>query len=141
MAALERAYNARLLTANSVPWVGNDAARAQHYLDVLVRVLAVGALVVRREAWELLPDLSNRAVKEGGGYEWPSWLRHAVTMASRANLLQDSDGRSKGGQAILLARALVAGSPALRPDYSPDTVLPQSDARSRRLALELPLRV
>jgi len=127
IAALERAYNARLLTANSVPWVGNDAARAQHYLDVLVRVLAIGGLAVRREAWELLPDLSNRAVKEGG-YEWPSWLRHAVTMASRANLLQDTDGRSRGGQALSLARALVAESPALRPDYGPDTILPRADA-------------
>ncbi len=106
--ALERAYNSRLLTANSVPWVGNDAARAQHYLDVLVRVLAIGALAVRREAWELLPDLSNRAVKEGGS-EWPSWLRHAVTMASRPDLLQDTDGRSRGGQALSLARALVPG--------------------------------
>lgn len=125
--ALERAYNARLLTANTAQWVGNDAARAQHYLDVLVRVLAIGALVVRQKAWELLPDLSNRAVNEGG-YEWPSWLRHAVTMAARANLLQDTDGRSRGGQALSLARALVAGSPALRPDYGPDTDLPKADA-------------
>lgn len=127
IAALERAYNARLLTADSVPWVGGDAARAQHYLDVLVRVLAVGALAVRQEAWDLLPSLSNRPVEEGG-YEWPSWLRHAITMASRANLLQDTGGRSRGGQALSLARALVAGSPALRPDYHPGTSLPQADA-------------
>ena len=94
---------------------------------MLVRVFAIGALAVRREAWKLLPELSNRPVKEGG-YEWPSWLRHAVTMASRANLLQDTGGQTRGGQALSLARALIAGSLSLRPDYSPDTVLPQADA-------------
>jgi hypothetical protein len=126
IAALERAYKARLPTPNSIQRVGNEADRAQHYLDVLIRVLAIGALVVRRQAWELLPDLSNRPVKEGG-YEWLSWLRHAVTMASRARLLQDDEGNGRGGQALSLARALVAASPALRPDYGTDTELPKPD--------------
>jgi hypothetical protein len=124
--ALDKAYKARLLSAGSVAWAGNDAARAQHYLDVFIRVLAIGALAVRREAWDLLPELSNRSVKEGG-YEWVSWLRHAVTMASRANVLQDTGGRSSGGQALSLARALAADSPALRPDFSTATNLPEAE--------------
>ena len=124
--ALDKAYTARLLSADSVAWVGTDAARAQHYLDVFIRVLAIGALAVRREAWDLLPVLSNRSVNEGG-YEWVSWLRHAVTMASRANLLQDHDGRSRGGQALSLARALAAESPTLRPDFGAGTTLPKPE--------------
>lgn len=123
---LYKAYSARLLSADSVAWVGTDAARAQHYLDVFVRILAIGALAVRREAWELLPVLSNRSVTESG-YEWVSWLRHAVTIASRANLLQDDGGRSRGGQALSLARALAADSPALRPDFSAGTTLPNAE--------------
>lgn len=125
--ALKRAYDAQLKTADSIPWTGNDGSRAQHYLDILVRILAIGALAVRQQSWNLLSDLSNRPVQEGD-HEWSSWLRHAVTMASRAGLLQDSAGHSRGGQALSLARALVAGSPVLRPDYSPDTQLPPADA-------------
>lgn len=129
LTALERAYRARLLTANSVGSVGNDQERAQHYLDVLIRVMAIGSLAVRREAWELLPTLANRPVTEGGS-EWPSWLRHALTMASRANLLQRRQGQSSGGQVLSLARALVADKPTLRPDYGAATELPSFEELS-----------
>ena len=121
--ALERAYRARILTANSVGSVGNGQERAQHYLDVLIRLMAIGSFAVRREAWELLPDLANQPVTEGGS-EWPSWLRHALTMASRANLLQANQGQSSGGQVLSLARALVVDKPTLRPDYGAATELP-----------------
>ncbi|GEM_PF-1773162 len=124
--ALDKAYKARLLSAAAIEKLGSDRSRAEHYLDVMIRVLALGALAVRVKAWELLKPLSARPVVESG-YEWGSWLRHAVTMASRAGLLQKHAGREQGGQVLSLARSLAADSPALRPDYRPDTPLPLAD--------------
>ncbi|WP_299928933.1 ATP-binding protein [uncultured Nocardioides sp.] len=124
--ALERAYKARLLSPSRVGNLGGDRDRAQHYLDVFIRGLGIGSLAVRRGSWDLLPDLANRAIDEGG-YVWTSWFRHALTMASRANLLNGPQGQDRGGQAISLARALVSGAPHLRPDYPAGTDLPREE--------------
>lgn len=126
VAGLERAYQARLLSTRVLHGLGNDRDRAQHYLDVLIRVLAIGSLAVRSESWVLLRDLACRPIDEGG-YVWTSWLRHALTMASRANLLNGPQGENRGGQVLSLARALVAGESALRPDYPASTELPRGE--------------
>ena len=126
IAGLERAYRARLLSARNVDVQGNERDRAQHYLDVLIRGLAIGSLAVRQEAWDLLRHLACRPIDEGG-YVWTSWFRHALTMASRANLLSGPPGDNRGGQALSLARALVADEPAMRPDYPARTDLPPGE--------------
>lgn len=128
--ALARAYRARLPTAGSVVHLGSDRDRAEHYLDVSVRVMAIGALVVRRGRWEMLARLAVQPIDEFG-YVWGSWLRHALTMASRAGLLQGDQGQYSGGAVISMARALVADRPAVRPDYGRGTQLPQVEDLSR----------
>lgn len=53
-------------------------------------------------------------------YTYASWLRHGTVLAARAGLLQGSDGKNRGGELISLARALVAQTPATRPDHAAD---------------------
>lgn len=115
--ALWRVYNSqRTAGGNEVP------ARASRFLDIAVRVLAIGALCVRQEAWHLLRTLASRPLDDYG-YVWGSWLRHAVTMASRAGVFRRSD-QPEGGQAISMSRALALITPGLRPDYPADAALP-----------------
>lgn len=128
IAGLERAYLSRgLANEYNVRLHGDDRDRAQHYLDVFVRVLAIGALVVRRQQWDLLSELAVRPIKQGSS-DWPTWLRHAVTMAARANLMREAAGNASGGEVLSLTRALVAANPSLRPDYGPDVPLSEATA-------------
>ena len=127
--ALETAYRSRGMTSDSVRLSGgSDVAIAQHLLDVLLRVFAIGALVVRERKWSLLPLLADRPVQVSPNYGYASWLRHGSVEASRANLLQGQKGEARGGQLISLARALVADKTALRPEYAADAAIPAADS-------------
>lgn len=55
------------------------------WLAIIERVFALGGLAVRREAWNAVRTLTTQlpAPLQQGGYE-RNWLRHALTMASRA---------------------------------------------------------
>lgn len=121
--AIERVYTA---TGPSDD-VGVNDATAKHSLDVILRVFAIGALVVRKKAWTLLPTLVVRPVQVSPHYTYASWLRHGAVRAARANLLQGDDGRNRGGQLISLARALVAHQAAFRPDYAESVALPAAE--------------
>ena len=87
--------------------------RAAYFLAVALRLLAVGAYLVRVKAWWAVAPLVDRAVDD----HHLVWLRHAITYAARADLLS-SGGR---GDALLLvqARALIVTHPELRADLGP----------------------
>jgi len=55
------------------------------WLAIIERVFALGGLAVRREAWKAVRTLTTQLPESlrQGGYE-RNWLRHALTMASRA---------------------------------------------------------
>jgi hypothetical protein len=64
----------------------SPAARAPRvWLAIIERVFALGGLAVRREAWRAVRTLTTQLPEplRQGGYE-RNWLRHALTMASRA---------------------------------------------------------
>lgn len=127
---LDAVYRAQGLPPDAMQLGGSDAETAQRLLDVLLRVMAIGSLVVREEAWGYLGTLALRPVQVGPNYVYASWLRHGAVQASRAGLLQGEDGKNRGGQLISLSRALVAERPALRPDHSADVTLPEASTLS-----------
>ncbi|GHF04184.1 hypothetical protein GCM10017786_42480 [Amycolatopsis deserti] len=92
------------------------AESARLWLDVITRVYALGALAVRLKDWAVVRSLAERR-PQGAPFDYfGSWLRHALTMASRAYLFETED------RAGLLARAhnVVRGVAALRPDRAAD---------------------
>jgi Putative DNA-binding domain len=89
------------------------------WLAVIERVFALGGLATRLERWEAVRTLTLQLPKPliQDGYD-KNWLRHALTMASRADHLQEERG---GGQKVSLsllslARNVVARLECLRPD-------------------------
>lgn len=89
------------------------------WLAVIERVFALGGLATRLERWEAVRTLTLQLPKPlvQDGYD-RNWLRHALTMASRADHLQEErDGGQKVSLSLLsLARNVVAGLECLRPD-------------------------
>ncbi|MBD5788371.1 ATP-binding protein [Cellulosimicrobium terreum] len=121
--ALWNAYQAVPVPADGVRLSGQNAERAAHELDVILRVFAVGAAVVRVRRWSMLGTLVDRPVPVGQGYTYGTWLRHALVQASRASLLLDENGAERGGQVLSLVRRLVAGTRLLRPDRGPQATV------------------
>lgn len=119
MDALWNAYRAVPVPADGIRLQGRDADHAAHELEVILRVFAVGATVVRTRRWSMLRSVVDRPVPVATHYTYGTWLRHALVQASRAGLLLDDAGRERGGQVLSLARRLVAGSRLLRPDRGP----------------------
>ncbi|MGB8231781.1 MAG: ATP-binding protein [Pseudonocardiaceae bacterium] len=60
----------------------------QLWLNIASRVSAIGGLAVRREDWNSVRILADRRPHGESFRHRGSWLRHAVTMASRANILE-----------------------------------------------------
>ena len=99
-----------------------DGYFAARLWSIGVAVEGLGGLAVRLGAnWAVRPltlpgDRLRSAIRE------PSWIRHALTQAARANLLHTasrSDPDSTvaiGGPVVAVARQLVERIPALRPD-------------------------
>ncbi len=89
----------------------------QLWLRIAERLYALGALAVRLGRWSELRRLALAPVptldKETSGR---SWHRHALTEASRSDLLAtvSSDGRKQ--TLSLFARAVTAGNSSLHPD-------------------------
>jgi hypothetical protein len=97
------------------------------WVAVVERVMAVRALAVRRRDWAAVRDLALQAPRgehhPNGRIEgyYGNWLRHALTHAARANLL-DEDDQGRKVQVSLLGRALANASQldCLRPDLLAD---------------------
>jgi len=117
--ALWNAYQVTPVPADGIRLSGQDAERAAHELDVILRVFAVGAAVVRTRRWSMLRTLVDHPVPVAAHYTYGTWLRHALVQASRASLLLDEKGAERGGQVLSLVRRLIAGVPLLRPDRGP----------------------
>lgn len=94
---------------------------AQLWLDTISRVFALGALAVRKQAWNAVHALiAQRPAGRENDY-YSAWLRHALTMAARAGLL-NTDSGTRGGEVSLLEfpREVVNRLPELRPDMRED---------------------
>jgi hypothetical protein len=115
---------------------GAGISGASLWLDVILRILAVGAYAVRLEAWEavrrlalqILPEFPHRAAGET-----QSWLRHAEVQASNANLFNRDKELRKEGELISLAHRLVEADLSLRWD------LPAGDVRLLNSILQFDL--
>jgi hypothetical protein len=91
-----------------------DVDLAAFWLDVLLRLFLVGATAVRAQHWWAVTRVSRRSIQIGDDENYPSWLRHGLVYASRAELL--SGRQSAGGVILSMARELGRATPALRPD-------------------------
>jgi hypothetical protein len=118
------------LSIYALGWDQNGIARdhapvpaPRLWLMVIERVYALGALAVRRENWHAV-----RALGLGGDQQWGwdferyrSWLRHALTMAARANLFSERrDDRVVELSLLSLANRHIERLPRLRPDIPAD---------------------
>jgi hypothetical protein len=94
---------------------------AGYWLALIERVIALGALAVRTQAWPVVRDLSLR---RGESDDWRydrSWLRHALTMAARAKLFVETEnGRDVERSILSLAHRVAANEPCLRTDVPAD---------------------
>jgi hypothetical protein len=98
--------------------IGSDKFAPRVWLAIAERVLALGGMAVRQENWDAVRILSVQlpGELERDGYE-VTWLRHAVTMASRAGHFQRQDENGKTDLSLIaLARAVAARLACLRPD-------------------------
>ncbi|WKK70476.1 hypothetical protein Q0F99_11430 [Rathayibacter oskolensis] len=114
---------------NSEP---GERRRAQAWLDVLIRLYALGALAVRQAKWLHLREMVAHPYNVTPNYGYASWLRHALTSAARADLLtpgKDSDDEASLRAAAVISRArkVALRAPELRPD------LPGNDEQSEVL--------
>lgn len=99
---------------------GVDSVQAPRlWRDIAARVEGLGGLAVRMRAWWAVRALALRAIPWAYG-AGPTWLRAAVTSASRANLLTSQEGKPIQGALVAFARAAAAEAPALRPDLPDD---------------------
>lgn len=100
---------------------GNVAiTTAELLLAVSARIEAVGALAIRLEQWAAVRRIILQPSWDG---YYTSWLRHAVTEASRGQLLTRQTGDRKVAVSFVsFAYDLVNKVPALRPDL-PDAAL------------------
>ncbi|MEQ6896564.1 ATP-binding protein [Microbacterium sp. KR10-403] len=83
--------------------------QAQYGLEILLRLLLVGATAVDEDAWWAVEPLVNRPVSD----YYVIWMRHALVHASRAGLL--SGGNREAAMVLIRARALALENPSLMP--------------------------
>jgi hypothetical protein len=88
---------------------------------IATRIEAVGGLAIRLRGWWAIRPLTLHGDGRLTQLHYVSWFRHALTEASRANLLYtepDENGNPVeiGGPLVAVARQHVERIPALRPD-------------------------
>ncbi len=107
-------------TGNTSP---RERASATAWREVAVRLYLLGAEAVRRRLWSRLRILTLHPYNTSDSYGYSSWIRHALTSAARANVLDVDESRS-GQTAALISRALSRASttPDLVPDFPAPTV-------------------
>lgn len=89
---------------------------AGYWLDIMVRIYALGALAVRYDRWNLMRFLILQSVGDDT-YSYRSWIRHGMVEASRAGILSPKAGEeARSGVVISLALDLCTKLPALSPD-------------------------
>jgi hypothetical protein len=96
-------------------WIPATEAGPRVWLQVVERVFALGALAVRRRGWAVIQRLTLQ-LPDSVDYQ-TTWLRHALTMASRAHHLREQqNGQTVELSLLSLARGDVARLGCLRPD-------------------------
>jgi hypothetical protein len=87
------------------------------WLAIFQRVLALGALAVRLEAWAAVRLLTLQRPEGQDFRYYKNWLRHALTEAARAELLRiERDGKKTDISPITMAQEYALGHAALIPD-------------------------
>lgn len=92
----------------------NRSETTSMWLSIIARVYALGGLAVRLKDWPSVRLLADRRPRGESFSHYGSWLRHALTMAARANML-DTD---ESAGLIARARNIVRAVAATRPDSS-----------------------
>jgi len=87
------------------------------FLEVLERIYGLGGLAVRLGSWEAVRKLTLQKPERIDDY-WKNWLRHGLTMASRAQRFtqQRDDGRTVEVSLLTLAAQIVERVTSLHPD-------------------------
>ncbi len=93
-------------------WTESSISRQTLWLVTLEHVLALGALATRQADWTTVRNIVVRPPGEPDEY-YATWLRHALTEAARANMLQEKS-------LITLAAERTAEVPALVPGLAAD---------------------
>jgi hypothetical protein len=121
--------------------ISPEAKAPRVWLAIIERVFALGGLAVRREAWKAVRTLTTQlpAPLQEGGFE-RNWLRHALTMASRArHFVVTTEGQQQIGL-IDFARDDSMRLACLRSDGPSDdevlTSIAQFDAVSNLAAID-----
>ncbi|WP_127817683.1 hypothetical protein [Microbacterium sp. CPCC 204701] len=105
-------------TSNTSP---RERTSATAWREVAVRLYLLGAEAVRRRRWPQLRLLTLHPYDMSDSYGYSSWIRHALTSAARANVL-DAEETQSGQTAALISRALNLATTA--PDLVPDFPYP-----------------
>lgn len=120
----------------------SPAAKAPRvWLAIIERVFALGGLAVRREAWKAVRTLTIQLPEplRQGGFE-RNWLRHALTMASRARHFAVSTGGEQQIGLLDFARDDAMRLDCLRSDGASDeavlTSIVQFDLLSNLAAVD-----
>jgi hypothetical protein len=94
---------------------------AELWLAIVVRIVGLGALMVRLDDWAGVQSLVVRPRQDGDFRYEMSWIRHGLTMAARSGLLEELKDRQKVSYSLLqLARNHVSANAWMRPDLPLD---------------------
>jgi Schlafen, AlbA_2 len=121
--------------------INPEAKAPRVFLEVLERVYALGGLAVRLRRWEAVRELTLQ-FPEGLDDYWKNWLRHGLTMASRAQRFtqEREDGQKVEVSLLTLAAQVIEQEPALHPDTDDDdsilTSIAQFDFLSNLAAID-----
>ncbi len=87
------------------------------WLAILQRVLALGGLAVRLEAWPAVRELTLQRPEGQDFRYYKNWLRHSLTEAARADLLKiEREGRRTDISPVTMAQEYALGHASLVPD-------------------------
>jgi hypothetical protein len=121
--------------------IGPQEKAPRVFLEVLERVYGLGALSVRLGRWEAVRELTLQTPERIDDY-WTNWLRHGLTMASRAQRLTQKreDGQTIEVSLLTLAAQVVERVQSLHPDTNDQdailTSLAQFDFLSNLAAID-----
>lgn len=94
----------------------SDGKAEDLWLLVMEHLLGLGALAVRKADWRAVRAITVQPPGEADDY-YPTWLRHALTMAARGGQLRSGTGTKS---LVTLAAERVGLLPALHPDVAVD---------------------
>lgn len=94
---------------------------AAFWLDLIERIMALGALAVRKKNWDVVRTLALRRGETDDWRHFRTWLRHGFTMAARSGLfIENQDGRDVERSVLSLANRAAGQVACLRPDLPAD---------------------